>query len=67
MSFSKKYSAVLSAFVKEYKNAKNEKERRMVVTSATDAVEKSKALLEDADDLPKNIQTVRIGQLCRIC
>ena len=67
MSFGKAYNAVLSPFVKEYRKAKNEKERRGVVNKAIDAIEKSKALLEDGDDLPKDLQTVCICLFSCIC
>jgi hypothetical protein len=60
MSFIKVYSSVLSPFVAKFKEEKNEKGRNTVVNNAADAVKKSKDLLEDADGLPKDLQTVRI-------
>lgn len=60
MSFSKLYSTVLAPFVQEFKEARNEKGRKMVVSNAVNAVKESKVLLENADDLPKDLQTVCI-------
>ena len=58
MTFSQLYSTVLTPFVQKYKEAKNEKGRKAIVNDAADAVKLSKDLLEDADDLPKDLQTV---------
>jgi hypothetical protein len=63
MSFSKLYSNVLASFVQEFKKAKNEKGRKTVLANAAVAVKNSKVLLEDADDLPKDLQTVCISSL----
>jgi hypothetical protein len=63
MSFSKLYSNVLAPFVQEFKEAKNEKGRKTVLANAAVAVKDSKVLLEDADDLPKDLQTVCIPLL----
>ena len=60
MSFSKNYSTVLSPFVKKFETAKNEKEQKGVINNATEAVKKSKAMLEEAEDLPKDLKTVRV-------
>ena len=61
MAFSKLYSGVLAPFVEKFKEAKNEKSRKTVVNNAADAVERSKDLLEDQEDLPKDLQTVCIS------
>jgi hypothetical protein len=58
MTFSKIYAAVLSQFINTYVDAKNEKARKAVVNQAAEAVRESKALLEDAENLPKGLQTV---------
>jgi hypothetical protein len=58
MTFSKSYAAVLSQFINTYVDAKNEKARKAVVNQAAEAVRESKALLEDAENLPKGLQTV---------
>jgi hypothetical protein len=60
MSFSKLYATVLSSFVQEFKDAKNEKGRKTVVANAVKAVKESKVLLEGQDDLPKDLPTVCI-------
>lgn len=60
MTFSKTYATVLSQFINKYIDAKNEKARKAVVNQASEAVRESKALLEDAEDLPKGLQTVRL-------
>ena len=59
MSFSKVYANILSPFVKNYEEAKNEKGRKEVVLNAVDAVKKSRDLFEDKGDfLPKDLQAV---------
>lgn len=59
MSFSKVYANILSPFVKNYEEAKNEKGRKEVVSNAVDAVKKSRDLFEDKGDfLPKDLQAV---------
>lgn len=65
MTFSKTYAAVLSQFIDKYLDAKNEKARKAVVNQAAEAVRESKALLEDAEDLPKGLQTVRLRLFSR--
>ena len=60
MTFSKLYSVVLSPFVQEFKDAKNEKGRKVVVSNAVKAVKASKVLLEDANDLPNDLNLVSI-------
>lgn len=59
MSFSKSYGGILSPFLEEYKEAKNEKARKEVLKNAAAAVSTSKAVLENAGDLPKDLQAVR--------
>jgi hypothetical protein len=61
LSFSKIYSSVLTPFVENFKDAKNEKARKTVVDIAVDAVKKSKDLLEDVEDLPRDLQTVCVS------
>lgn len=51
---------MLSPFVNEFKEAKNETGRKRVINNASEAVKKAKALLEDENDLPKDLQTVCI-------
>jgi len=59
MSFSDSYANVLSPFVENYKEANNERERKLVVQNAADAVSESHSLREGAtDDLPKDLQRV---------
>jgi len=65
MTFSKTYAAVLSQFINKYLDVKNEKARKAVVNQAAEAVRESKALLEDAEDLPKGLQTVRLRLFSR--
>jgi hypothetical protein len=60
MSITKTYAAVLSPFIQEFRDASNEKARKTVIDIAVDAVKRSKALLEDARDLPKDLPTVRV-------
>jgi hypothetical protein len=58
MSFTQLYSSVLAPFIKTFKEAKNDKGRKSVINDAADAVTKAHDLLEDANDLPKDLQTV---------
>ena len=59
MSFSELYGAVLSPFIKKFKLAKNEKEKKAIVKSASAAVSSKKELLEEGgDDLPEDLQAV---------
>jgi hypothetical protein len=64
MSFRATYRIVLSPFVQKYKEASNEKGRKTVLNDAVEAVKKSKALLEDADDLPKDLPAVSVLLFC---
>jgi hypothetical protein len=52
------YSALLVPFIKDFREASNEKERKTVISMAVAVVKRSKALLEDAGDLPKDLPTV---------
>jgi len=64
MSFSDSYANVLSPFVEKYKDAKNERERKVVIQNAADAVSESQNLREGAVvDLPKDLQKVYLN-LC---
>ena len=58
MTFSQTYGAVLEPFVKNFKDAANEKGRNTVVNIAVAAVKRCKALLEDAEELPKDLRKV---------
>ena len=59
MTFSNVYGSLLLPFIQNYKEAKNEKGRKVVVGKAADAVRKSRNLLEDKGaDLPKDLQMV---------
>lgn len=66
MTFSELYGKVLFPFIKKFEDAKNEKGRKTVVNKAADAVKKSKDLLENAEDLPKDLPTVRIFSILRV-
>lgn len=63
MPFTTRYSKVLAPFLQKYKEATNEKGRKTVLDNAVDAVRKSKAVLEDAEDLPKELPTVVVSLL----
>lgn len=59
MNFSQEYSDILLPFVENYKNAKNEKERKAVVQKAADAVAESSNLREgEGVALPSDLQKV---------
>jgi hypothetical protein len=58
MNFSNLYNSVLTPFVQKFKDASNDKGRKRVVNDAADAVRKSKDLLEDAEDLPRDLKAV---------
>jgi hypothetical protein len=59
MTFSDEYGDLLTPFVENYKAAKNDKERKVVVRNAADALAESKNLQEDQEvDLPKDLPTV---------
>jgi hypothetical protein len=63
MTFSNDYADILLPFVENYKTAKNEKARKVVVRNAANAVTESRNLREDAaEDLPKDLQTVCLLQ-----
>ena len=61
MSFSEVYGTVLAPFVETYQEGRNAKERKAIVVEAADAVKEAKELLEEVDDLPKDLQTVSIS------
>ena len=58
MAFMKTYSKVLLPFLKEYREVSNEKGRKTAVNKAVDTVRESKAILEDTENLPKELGTV---------
>ena len=58
MTFTKTYRALLFPFIEQFKEVTSKKEKKTVIKNAVDAVKKSKALLEDADDLPKDVSAV---------
>jgi hypothetical protein len=59
MAFVDEYSKVLSPFLKKYKDAENEKQRKAVLKNAADAVTESKDLFEGKGvALPKDLQAV---------
>jgi len=59
MSFSEEYGKILSPFLKKYKEAENENQRKGVLKNAAEAVVESKGLLEDkGEHLPKDIKAV---------
>lgn len=59
MSFTQVYGNILAPFVENYKNAKNEKARKGVVETATNAVLNSKNLLEEKGlELPHDLKAV---------
>jgi hypothetical protein len=60
MAISEVFGEVLFPFVESYKDAKNEKNRALVVKNAADAVLKSSHLLEEGLGLPKDLKTVRL-------
>lgn len=60
MTFSKRFGAILSPFVNNFKDAKNEIGRKAVVKNAVDAILMSRNGQEDAGDLPKDLQTVAL-------
>jgi hypothetical protein len=59
MTFTEAYRKVLSPFSKRYEEAENGKAGRAVLKEAADAVVKSRDLLEDKGDLPKDLEKVR--------
>ena len=64
MSFSKTYGIVLNRFLKQYKDANNEKERKAVIKSVTAAVKSSQNDEEgEQEALPKNLSIVRLSYL----
>jgi len=59
MTFSKIYGNIILPFIEQYKDAKNDKARNVVIANAVDAVKKSRETLEDKGvDLPKDLQHV---------
>jgi hypothetical protein len=59
MAFSDEYGDILSGFVEDFKTAKNEKARKVVLRNAQAAVKESRNLREDVvEDLPKELETV---------
>lgn len=52
------YAALLVPFIKDFREALNEAGRKTVVNIAVETVKRSKALLEEAGDLPKDLPTV---------
>jgi hypothetical protein len=59
MSFAKTYGDILEPFIKEYKDASNEKGRKTVLNNAVNALKEGRNLVEDGGvDLPKDLQTV---------
>ena len=44
MTFSKIYGNIILPFIEQYKDAKNDKARKVVIANAADAVKKSKVL-----------------------
>lgn len=59
MSFTQVYGNILLPFVKNYNNSKNEKARKGVVEIATNAVLKSRNLLEEKGlELPQDLKAV---------
>jgi hypothetical protein len=59
MSFSKVYGGVLLPFVKNYKEARNDKERKKILRNAADAVSQRRNELEDqGGQLPKDLPNV---------
>jgi hypothetical protein len=61
MTFNTTYGAVLSPFVVKYKEASHEKRRETVLKDAVVAVKQCWALLEEAEDLPQDLATVRVS------
>ena len=67
MAFDDNYSAVLSPFLKKFKDAQNEKQKRAVLKNACDAVVKSRDLLEDKTvALPKDLSAVHLFISCLV-
>ena len=58
MLFSELYGNLLPPFVQKFKDAKNEKGRKIVVNNAADAVKKGKDLHEYSDNLPKDLKSI---------
>ena len=59
MTFSKIYSNIILPFIKQYKAAKNDKGRNVVIANVAEAVKKSRETLEDKGiGLPKDLQIV---------
>jgi hypothetical protein len=59
MTFSKCYATILTPFVKDYQQAKNDKGRKVVLKNAADAVTENEGLLEEKGvALPKDLEKV---------
>jgi hypothetical protein len=64
MSFTQAYSKILSPFLKRFQEAENEKLRKSVLKNAAEAVVRSRDLLEDKGDLPKDLEKVLFILFC---
>jgi hypothetical protein len=59
MSFTQAYGSILLLFIQNYKDAKNEKARKGMVKTATNAILNRRNLLEEQGlDLPQNLEAV---------
>jgi predicted lipid carrier protein YhbT len=64
MSFTQTYGSILLLFIQNYKDAKNEKARKGVVETATNAILNCRNLLEEQGlDLPQNLKAVHLTTL----
>jgi hypothetical protein len=64
MSLSKVFHTLLAPFVEKYRTETNIKGKSNVVKDAADAVSKSRDMLEDGVDLPKDLRAVNISLFC---
>jgi hypothetical protein len=64
MALSKVFHTLLAPFLEKYRKETNNKGKSNVVKDAADAVSKSRDMLEDGVDLPKDVQTVNISLFC---
>jgi hypothetical protein len=60
MPFTDVYKDVLSPFLKKFREAENEKVRKAILKNTAVAVAKSKDLMEVEEDLPKDLENVRL-------
>jgi hypothetical protein len=61
MSLSKVYGVILLPFVQQYKETRNERERKKIIKNAAEAVVENGNLLEDrGGNLPKDLPKVRM-------